>query len=159
MDLGVAVLLLIHVAGAIIGFGAIYTFPILGPMAAKPGPAGVAILEAIAALERRLLKPFLFIQPISGLFLIFALKLNADFFSHTWLWVSIVLYAIAFSVGLFVQIPLIEKLPKLAAELKGPPGPEFLALVKRSQRVGGPHGPALDHHHPHGDEARSLTGR
>ena len=27
-------------------------------------------------------------------------------------------------------------LPKLAAELKGPPGPEFLELVKRSQRVG-----------------------
>jgi len=136
MDLWVAILLLIHVAGAIIGFGSVYTFAILGPMAAKPGPAGLAILEAMAALERGLLRPFLFIQPISGLFLIFALKLNADFFSHTWLWVAIVLYAITFTVGLFVQIPLIEKLPKLAAELKGPPGPEFLELVKRSQRVG-----------------------
>jgi hypothetical protein len=136
MDLWVAILLLIHVAGAIIGFGSIYTFPILGPMAAKPGPAGVAILEAVAALERRLLRPFLFIQPVSGLFLIFALHLNENFFSHTWLWVAIVLYAIAFSIGLFVQIPIIERLPKLAAELKGPPGPDFLALVKRSQTIG-----------------------
>jgi hypothetical protein len=136
MDPWVAILLLIHVGGAIIGFGSIYTFPILGPLAAKPGPAGVAILEGMAALERRLLRPFLFIQPISGLFLIFALRLNTDFFSHTWLWVAIVLYAVAFTIGLFVQIPLIERLPKLAAELKGPPGPEFMALVQRSQRIG-----------------------
>jgi len=136
MDLWVAILLLIHVAGAIVGFGSIYTFPILGPLGAKPGPAGVAILEAMAALERRLLRPFLFIQPISGVFLIFALHLNENFFSHYWLWVAILIYAVTFTVGLTVQIPLIEKLPKLAAELKGPPGPEFLALVKRSQRVG-----------------------
>jgi len=136
MDLWVAILLLIHVAGAIVGFGSVYTFPILGPMAAKPGPVGVAILEAMAALERRLLRPFLFIQPISGLFLIFALHLNENFFSHTWLWVAIVIYAITFTVGLTVQVPAISKLPKLAAELKGPPTPEFLALVKRSQRVG-----------------------
>ena len=34
MDPLVAILLLIHVAGAIVGFGSIYTFPILGPMAA-----------------------------------------------------------------------------------------------------------------------------
>ena len=129
MDLWVAILLLIHVGGAIIGFGAIYTFPILGPLGAKPGPAGVAILEAMAALERRLLRPFLFIQPISGVFLIFALHLNENFFSHYWLWVAILIYAVTFTVGLTVQIPLIEKLPKLAAELKGPPGPEFLALV------------------------------
>ena len=64
------------------------------------------------------------------------MRVNTDFFSHTWLWVSIALYAIAFTIGLFVQIPLIERLPKLAAELKGPPGPEFLGLVKRSRRVG-----------------------
>ena len=136
MDLWIAILLLVHVAGAIVGFGSIYTFPILGPLAAKPGPAGVAILEGMAALERRLLRPFLFIQPISGLFLIFATGLNLGFFSHYWLWVSILLYAVAFGVGLFVQIPLIERLPKLAAELKGPPGPDFLALVKRSQTIG-----------------------
>ena len=135
MDLWVAILLLIHVAGAIVGFGSVYTFAILGPMAAKPG-YGLPILDAMAALERRLLKPFLFIQPISGLFLIFALHLNETFFSHYWLWVAILIYAFTFTLGLTVQVPLIEKLPKLAAELKGPPGPEFLALVKRSQRVG-----------------------
>ena len=136
MDLWIAILLLIHVAGAIIGFGSVYTFGVLGPMAAKPGPAGVAILEAMAALERRLLRPLLFIQPVSGLFLIFALHLNETFFSHYWLWVAILIYAGTFTLGLTVQIPLVEKLPKLAAELKGPPGPEFLAMVKRSQRVG-----------------------
>jgi hypothetical protein len=137
MDLWVAVLLLIHVAGAIVGFGSVYTFAILGPMAGKrPGPGGTAILEAMAALERRLLRPFLFIQPISGTFLIFATGLNNGFFSHYWLVAAIILYAVTFTVGLSVQVPLVQRLPKLAAELNGPPGPEFLALVKRSQRVG-----------------------
>ncbi|HEY8829897.1 MAG TPA: DUF2269 family protein, partial [Candidatus Limnocylindria bacterium] len=114
----------------------VYTFAILGPMAKKPGPAGVAILEAMAALEKHLLRPFLFIQPVSGVLLIFATGLNLAFFSHYWLWVAILLYAVAFSIGLFIQIPLVERLPMLAADLKGPPGPEFLALVKRSQTVG-----------------------
>jgi hypothetical protein len=137
MDLWVAILSLIHVAGAIVGFGSVYTFAILGPMAGKrPGPGGVAILEAMAALERRLLKPFLFIQPISGAFLIFATGLNNGFFSHYWLWIAILLYAVAFGVGFFVQIPLVEALPKMAAALSGPPTPEFLAAVKRTQTVG-----------------------
>ncbi len=70
------------------------------------------------------------------MFLIGVLGLDKGFFGHYWLWVSIVLYAVAFSVGLFVQVPLIERLPRLAAELKGPPTPEFLALLKRTQRVG-----------------------
>ena len=136
MDLWVAILLLIHVAGAIVGFGSVYTFAILGPMAGeRPGPGGVAILESIAALVRRLLRPFLFIQPISGAFLIFATGLNNGFFSHYWLWIAILLYAVAFGIGLFVQIPLALALPKMAA-LSGPPTPEFLAGVKRSQRVG-----------------------
>lgn len=136
MDPLVAILLLVHVFGAIVGFGSVYTFPILGPLAAKPGPAGVAILEGMAALERRLLRPFLFIQPVSGIFLIFATGLNNGFFSHYWLWVAILIYAVTFTVGLTVQVPLVERLPKLAAELKGPPTPEFMALVKRSQTVG-----------------------
>ena len=136
MDLWVAILLLIHVAGAIVGFGPTYTFAVIGPMAAKPGPAGVAVLEVMAAIERRFLRPFLVIQPISGLFLILTLHLNENFFSHYWLWVGIILYAIAFTLGVVVQIPTISKLPKMAAELKGPPPPEFLALVKRSQTMG-----------------------
>jgi len=137
MDLWVAILLLIHVAGAIVGFGSVYTFAILGPMAGeRPGPGGVAILEAIAALVRRLLRPFLFIQPISGVFLIFATGLNNGFFSHYWLWIAILLYAAAFGIGLFVQIPLALALPKMAAALSGPPTPEIRAAVKRTQTVG-----------------------
>ena len=137
MDLWVAILLLIHVGGAIVGFGSVYTFAILGPMAGqRPGPGGVAILEAMVAIVRRLLRPFLFIQPISGAFLIFATGLNNGFFSHYWLWIAILLYAVAFSVGVFVQIPLGEALAKMAAGLSGPPTPDFLAAVRRSQIVG-----------------------
>jgi hypothetical protein len=137
MDPLVAILLVIHIGGAIIGFGSIYTFPVLGRVAAKhPGPGSVAILESVASIERGLLKPFLFIQPISGLLLVGTMGLDKGFFGHYWLWISILLYAVAFSLGLFVQVPLVERLPKLAAELKGPPTPEFLALLKRTQRVG-----------------------
>ena len=132
------IVLVVHVVGAVFGFGPSVAYAVLGPAAGKASPqGGLAIMEAMIEIEKRLIFPFaVAIQPLSGLALIFLAGYNVNFFSHYWLWVSILLYAVAFGVGLFVQIPLIERLPKLAAELKGAPGPDFLALVKRSQTIG-----------------------
>jgi len=100
-----AILLLIHVAGAIIGFGPTFTFAILGPMAGKAGPhGGLALLEGMEAIEKKLVVPVaMFVQPLSGLTLIFLAGYNVNFFSHYWLWVGIVLYAIAFYLAIFGQ--------------------------------------------------------
>jgi uncharacterized membrane protein len=132
-----AILLLIHVGGAIVGFGPVFTFAVIGGRLRGAGPGGtVALLEAIVAIERRLILPIaVFFQPASGLALIFVAGLNEAFLSHTWLWVGILLYAIAFYLSIFVQIPAIERMIELA-KAGGPPSPAFMALAQRTQRVG-----------------------
>jgi len=132
-----AILLLIHVGGAIVGFGPTFAFAVLGAMAAKAGPnGGVAIMESIVAIERRLVLPVAAVtQPLSGLALIFVDGLNEAFFSHTWLWVAILIYVVTFYTAIFVQIPLIEKMIGLA-KAGGPPTPELMALGKRTARLG-----------------------
>lgn len=127
----IAVLLLIHVAGAIIGFGPTFTFAILGPMAGKAGPqGGLALLEAMEAIEKKLVVPVAMVfQPLSGLALIFLSDYNVKFFSHYWLWVGIILYAIAFYLGIFGQNKRLARMIELAKA--GPPTPEFIATGKK----------------------------
>jgi uncharacterized membrane protein len=136
MDIWIAIVLFIHVAGAIIGFGPTFTFAILGPMAGKSGPqGGVAILQAIDAIEKRLVLPVaIVVQPLSGLILIFLAGYNAAFFTHYWLWVGILLYAIAFYLAVFGQRVRIERLIELAKA--GPPTPEFVATAKKVGQTG-----------------------
>jgi uncharacterized membrane protein len=74
------------------------------------------------------------IQPLSGLVLIFLAGLAVDFFTHWWLVISIVLYAIAFYLAIFRQTPTIERMIALAKA--GPPTPEFMSLAKSTQRIG-----------------------
>lgn len=138
MDTGllIAILLLIHVGGAIIGFGPTFTFAILGPMAGKAGPqGGLAILEAMEAIEKKLVIPVaVFVQPLSGLALIFVAGYNNAFFSHYWLWIGILLYAIAFYVSIFGQAKRLARMIELAKA--GPPTPEFIATAKRVAQMG-----------------------
>lgn len=128
------VLMLVHVGGAIIGFGPVYTFALLGPMAGRAGANGVHYLEAIIAIEKRFVLPMAFIQPISGTALIFVGGFAQDFFRHYWLVGGIVLYAIAFYLALLQQSPAIERMIALAKS--GPPTPEFMALARKTQRLG-----------------------
>ena len=128
------VVLLIHVFGAIAGFGPVFAYGILGPMAGRAGPNGVHYLEAIVGVEKRLTIPFAFIQPLSGLTLIFIGGFAGDFLRHTWLWVAIVFYAVAFYLALFQQTPAIERM--IAIAKAGPPTPEFMQKLRLTQRVG-----------------------
>ncbi|HEV2251182.1 MAG TPA: DUF2269 family protein [Candidatus Limnocylindria bacterium] len=138
MDTGVliAILLLIHVGGAIVGFGPTFTFAILGPMAGKAGPqGGLAILEAMEAIEKKLVVPVAMVfQPLSGLALIFVAGYNNAFLSHYWLWIAIILYAIAFYLAIFGQNKRLARLVELAKA--GPPTPEFIAIAKRVGQMG-----------------------
>jgi len=130
------IVLVIHVIGAVFGFGPAVAYAILGPAAGKAGPnGGVAIMEAMVAIEKRLIVPWaMVLQPLSGLALIFLAGYNVNFFSHYWLWVALILYAAAFYTAIMVQTPLIEKMIKLAKA--GPPTPEFMAAAKRTQQLG-----------------------
>lgn len=138
MDTGllIAILLLIHVAGAIIGFGPTFTFAILGPMSAKAGPqGGMALMEAMDAIEHKLTLPVaIVVQPLSGLALIFLSGYNANFFRHYWLWIGIILYAIAFYLAVFGQRTRLTRMIEIAKA--GPPTPEFIAAAKKVAQTG-----------------------
>lgn len=129
-------LLLIHIAGAIIGFGPTFAFGVMGPLAGKlGGPQGLGVLKAIVAVEKKLVYPFIVIQPLSGVLLIFESGRNDNFFSYEWLWIAIILYVIALYTAVFVQTPSIEKMIGLA-ESGNAGNDEFQALVKKTSRFG-----------------------
>jgi len=132
----IAILLLIHVAGAIIGFGPTFAFAVIGPMAGKAGPqGGLALLEAMDAIEHKLVLPVaIVVQPLSGLALIFVAGYNVNFFSHYWLWIGIILYAIAFYLAVFGQKTRLTRMIELAKA--GPPTPEFIATAKKVAQTG-----------------------
>lgn len=131
-----AALLLIHVAGAILGFGPTFAFPILGGISAKAGPqGGLALLEAIEAIEKKMTIPVATTtQPLSGIALIFVGGYASNFQSHIWLVVAILAFATAYYLAVFVNTPL---LGRIIAQLKaGPPTPEVQAMGARNARIG-----------------------
>jgi uncharacterized membrane protein len=130
-------LLLVHIGGAIIGFGPAFAFAVLGPTAKKnPGPGGLAIMEGMLAIAKRLVLPVaIVIQPLTGALLIFEADYSSTFWSQDWLVGSIVLYAVAFYVSVFVQRPSLERMIALAKEGQAE-SESFQALAKRSAAMG-----------------------
>ncbi|MEO7803784.1 MAG: DUF2269 family protein, partial [Actinomycetota bacterium] len=84
------ILLFLHVLGAVVGFGPTAAFGLLHSVGQKAtGPGRRAIMEGIYAVATKMATPFDFIQPITGVLLIFNLGLNRTFFSQEWLWIAI----------------------------------------------------------------------
>lgn len=131
------ILLLIHVLSAIAGFGPTFTFAILGPLAAKKqGPEGLTIMESIVAIQKTLVIPAaVVVQPLSGALLIFEAGWDDDFFSHTWLWIAILIYATTLYLALGVQKPALQKMVAMAKEGKAPT-PEFGGLASKVSKIG-----------------------
>lgn len=131
------ILLLVHIASAIVGFGPTYAFSILGPMAAKRrGPEAVTIMEGMIAIEKKLVIPAaVLVQPLSGALLIFEAGWDDNFFSHTWLWVAILIYFTAMYIALAVQTPALEKMVEMAKGGKAQT-PEFGALASKASKTG-----------------------
>jgi uncharacterized membrane protein len=129
-------LLLLHVASAIIGFGATFSFAVLGPLAKNTGgPQGLGMMKGIVAIEKRLVIPAIVIQPVTGILLIMEEGLDDDFFGHTWLWIAIALFAAAVFLSLVHQVPTVEKMIELAESGKADT-PEFGVLGKKSGTIG-----------------------
>lgn len=130
-------LLLVHIGGAIVGFGPTFAFAVLGPTAKKnPGPGGLAIMEGMLAISNRLVLPVaIVIQPVTGALLIFEAGYSSTFWSQDWLVGSIVLYAIAFYLAVFVQRPSLGRMIAFAKEGQAQSEP-FQALAKRTATMG-----------------------
>lgn len=130
-------LLLLHIFGAIIGFGPTYGFAILGRLSGTlEGPQALGPLKGIVAIERKLVIPVAtVVMPVTGVWMIFETGRDQNFFSHEWLWIAILLYIVTYYIAVFVQTPTVEKVIELG-EAGEAGGEEFMRNVKKTQKLG-----------------------
>lgn len=137
MDAYRTALIVIHVLSAVVGIGATFTFGVIGAVQSKiEGPGALALLEANEAIENRLVRPFaLVLLPLTGALMIFARGWRNDFWSHSWLWIAIILYIVGAGLATGVLAPGVKKLIMLGTEGKAGT-PEFTKLVGVQRRLG-----------------------
>ena len=138
MSAYLVILFIVHIGGAIVGIGPTYAFSILGPSVGEAGPnGGAAILRAMLKIEHKIVTPVALItQPLSGALLIFETGRNHGFFSHTWLWVSILVYIVLMYLSFMVNTPAMERMLTYMDAPTGPPGPEIQKDIKTAQKLG-----------------------
>ena len=126
--------LFLHILAAIIAFGPIFVFPLVGVLAAKQ-PQHIAFAVAINhAIEQRLVLPVGATMLISGAGLIWTANIN--FFATPYLIVAVVLYIAALGIGSGVLLPNTTKMVNIV-EGGGGPTPELMRLIKANQQFGG----------------------
>jgi uncharacterized membrane protein len=131
------ILLVLHILGAVVGIGSTYAFSILGPNAGKASPEGaMTLLMSMMDIEKKIVTPVvLFTQPLTGVLLIFESGRNHNFFSHTWLWVALLLYAFIIYGSYLINTPATHRM--VDAMKAGTAGtPEFLKDLKKTQTLG-----------------------
>ncbi len=141
MDWVLAILLFLHVAGAIIAFGPLFAFMFLGPMARREPMHVNFAVRFQSRVSRRLVLPLAVFQGITGLLIVWRTQINI--LTTPWLLVAIVLYIIALTIAFAVLIPTANKLieatsappPQPAAGAPPPTGPppHIAALVRRAR--------------------------
>ena len=131
-------LVLLHVFGAIVAFGPVYAFPIIGAMGGKePQHANFATRVSDTISKQRVF-PLAVFQGITGVGLILVTGINV--LATPWLLIGIVLYLITISYNFFIQTPTVKKVIEITSTppppgASGPP-PELLVLIRRIQGGG-----------------------
>ena len=137
--------LVLHVLGAIIAFGPTFTFSVIGGLGgAEPMHGNFATRISEAITTRRVI-PVGLTMPVTGIGLIWSVGID-PFASHTrWLAAGIVLYAVALTYALAVQLPTVRRIvamtsgPPPGAPPAPPPGgppPGLMEAVRKVQRGG-----------------------
>lgn len=129
--------LFLHVLAAVIAFGPIFVFPIIGTLAAQMPQHMRFAVELNHRIEVRLVIPLALSMLVSGVGLIWTANINV--FLTTYLLVSIGLYLLALGISIGVLLPttrrLVETVEKDADA--GAPSPVVMGLVRRNQMYGG----------------------
>jgi hypothetical protein len=111
--------LFIHVLSSIVGFGAVALNSFYAAQARKrPGPGGIAILEANGAASR-VGENLILVVLVSGLVLV-AFSKSGITWGRTWVWLSIVLFAVASALSYGIVQPAARR---MVALLKAPGEP------------------------------------
>ena len=110
--------LFLHVLGAIIAFGPSFAFPIIGGMGgAEPMHGNFATRISLAISTQRVV-PVALTMPVTGVGLIWSVGIDPFSRGERWLAAGIVLYAVALTYSLAIQLPTVRRIVALTA---GPP--------------------------------------
>jgi uncharacterized membrane protein len=131
--------LFLHVLAAVIAFGPIFVFPVVGTLATQMPQHLSFAVELNHRIERRLVVPLALTMFVSGVGLIWTANINV--FQTVYLLVAILLYFAALGIAFRILVPTTGRLVQLVAEeSKTTPGvlsPEGTSLVRRNQIFGG----------------------
>lgn len=141
------VLLLLHVLSSIAGFGGVLFNGLYAAKAARlGGPEGRAVSEANYSVAS-IAEICILVVPVSGIALMWASEGAWDL-ADRWVWLSLVLYAIAFFVSHAVLMPGHRAINQLLAEMETHPAdagpPPQLREVERLGRIQAVAGASLD---------------
>ena len=116
-------LLVGHIMMVIIGFGAVFLGGVYGNLAKKrQGREGQAIAEAAYHVAGEVGEKFIMAVPVFGVLLVLASHKAAKF-SQTWVWLALILFAIAFGVAQAVHMPNLRRMSWTKPVSPGPHDP------------------------------------
>lgn len=117
--------LVLHVLGAIIAFGPGFTFPIIGRMGGAEQAHGNFATRISYEISTQRVVPVALTMPVTGIGLIWSAGLNPFTRDTRWLLAGILLYVVALTYSLAVQLPAVRKIISLTSGPPpgGPPGP------------------------------------
>lgn len=134
-------LLFLHVLGAIVAFGPVFTFVHIAGMGVREPMHANYGLRVSSMLSDRWVLPLAVFQGVTGLLLILVRKIDLTAAGSRWLVFAIVLYAIALSFAIVVQRRNFHRLieltsgPRPGGVFPGPP-PGAAALIASLKRGG-----------------------
>ena len=142
MDWVFAILLFMHIAGAILAFGPTYAFLFLGPMAAREPEHRNFALRFQERVANTLVTPLALFQGVTGLLLVW--KIGFQILTRGWLIVAIVLYLVALTLAFTIMVPALRTLipatsgppPTPASGAPSGPPPHMVAIVRRARLAG-----------------------
>jgi hypothetical protein len=136
------VLLVLHILSAIVGIGGVILNGLYAAQAQKrQGPPGRAVSEANYAVTN-VAEKVIYLIPVFGILLVLA---SNDFlkFSDTFVWLSLVLFAIALGISHSLLIPGHKQINRLLLEMEqgpapvGGPPPQVAQIQALGKRQGG----------------------
>jgi uncharacterized membrane protein len=144
VDWVLAILLFLHVGGAVLAFGPTFTFPIIGGMGGREPQHVNFALRVQNRIATVLIVPLALFQGVTGLLLV--LKTGFNLFAINWLLVGVALYVVALAIALGISLPAVRELIQLTSAPPPPPPPgtpaptgpppHIAALVKRARQAG-----------------------
>ena len=133
--------LFLHILAAVIAFGPLFVFPIVGTMAAQ-APQNMRFATGLNhRIETRLVVPLGLTMLVSGSGLIWTADIN--FFRTGFLIVAVALYLVALIISIFVLLPTTKQMLVFAENAPAAPiaggsmPPQVQTLVRRTQAFGG----------------------